>query len=82
MDRRSQRFLRHQHRAVGDGVQGGHDPATSQDSRMRFPKTRREMLDRVGNELGRAIQRRLDVDSCHPVPSLPFDSARTSCDTR
>jgi hypothetical protein len=63
MDRRGQRFLRHQYRARGDRVKRRHDPATGKDSRVRLPKTGRQMRDRGGNELGRSIQRRLDLDA-------------------
>ena len=61
-----------------DGVKGNHDPATSHDRRMRCPRTQREMRDRVGNELGRPIERRLDLDSCHPVPFLARPTATSA----
>ncbi len=36
------------------------------------------MRDRVGNELGRPIERRLDLDSCHPVPFLARPTATSA----
>jgi hypothetical protein len=68
MDGDVQRLLRHEHRAGGDGVERGDDPATGQDGRVRLAETRREMRDRVGNGLGRPVQRRRDVEACHLIP--------------